>query len=125
MRWTLVTIVGAAIVLAACTGGARPSPTQVAQASSGAATVPNVVGVTTRVADQRIQAAGLLLEVELTGTLPEASQPDGLIQSQVPSAGTVITVGTIVTVRAVCVPKPCGSPTGGRHIYDPCTCATR
>jgi len=87
--------------------------------------VPNVVGVTTEVADVRLGAIGLLLEVNTTGGTPEAGQPDGLVRSQSPAAGTVVSAGSVVTVDAVCAPKPCPSPIGGAHIYDPCTCAMR
>jgi hypothetical protein len=126
MRWISAGI-GVSIMLTACTGGAQPSSTQAsqsAQASPNTATVPNVVGVTTQVADRRVKHAGLLLNVRLTG-LPMATQPDGLIQSQIPPAGTITAVRTSVRVNAVCVPKPCPSPTGGGQIYDPCSCATR
>jgi beta-lactam-binding protein with PASTA domain len=114
----LISLAGVAMtacLLAACTKPPSPPP---------GVTVPNVVGVTTMVADGRLQAADLLLEVNATGpSIP--TKPDGLIQSQVPSPGTDVPVGSTVTVRAVCTPKPCPSPIGGQHIYDPCTCATR
>jgi hypothetical protein len=119
--------IGAFIVLTACTSAAQPSSTQASRATQAGprtAIVPNLVGMTTQVADRGIKDAGLLLKVNMTG-LPVATQPDGLIQSQVPPAGSVIVAGAIVKVDAVCVPKPCPSPTGGRQIYDPCTCASR
>ncbi len=113
----------AGLVLTACTGGsAQPSPTEAPTVSGQA--VPDVVGVTTGVADVRLRAAGLFMEVNADG-LPNASQPDGLVQGQSPTAGTVVSAGSVVTVEAVCTPKPCPSPIGGAHIYDPCRCATR
>src|SRR5437879_12684850 len=99
-------------MLTACTGGhAQPYPTETPPRSGPA--VPNVVGVTTGVADVRLRAAGLLLKVKTTGATPEATQPDGLVQSQSPAAATIVSAGSVVTVGAVCTPKPCPSPIGG------------
>jgi beta-lactam-binding protein with PASTA domain len=114
----------AVLMFTACTGGhVQPSPTETPGRSGPA--VPNVVGVTTGVADVRLRAVGLLLEVNTTEGMPEATMPDGLVQRQSPAAGTVVSAGSVVTVDAVCTPKPCPSPIGAAHVYDPCTCATR
>ncbi len=112
----------ACIVLTACTGGGpQPSPTQ---GSPKGVAVPNVVGLTTTAADRTLQTERLLLEVNPTGT-PVGNQPDGLVVSQKPAGGARVSRGSVVTVDALCTPKPCPSPIGGQVIYDPCTCATR
>ena len=53
------------------------------------------MGVTTSVADVRLRAVGRLLEVASTGGAPQAMQPDGLVQSQSPAAGTVVSAGSV------------------------------
>jgi hypothetical protein len=115
-------------MLTACTDrGPQPSASHASSeqvAVPREVAVPKLVGSTTGVADRRLRDAGLHLEVHVTGT-PEGLQPDGWIVSQKPSPGGRVSKGSVVTVDAVCTPKPCPSPIGGQSIYDPCTCATR
>jgi beta-lactam-binding protein with PASTA domain len=82
--------------------------------------VPRLIGLKTGDADRVLGAGGLLLSVE-----PTDEDGDGTIVSQSPIPGTNVERGTVVTVRARCVPAPCPMPAEGAEIYDPCTCAAR
>src|SRR5262245_10902659 len=94
-RRTLTTLAVLAVVAAAFGAGwiahRPPQPT-------GSDTVPNVIGLTTKRADIRLQQAGLLLEVR-----PIGGGTDGVITTQSPVPGSRLVPGTSVEISARCL----------------------
>jgi hypothetical protein len=97
-----------------------PPPSPVA---TGAGIMPPLIGLQRTDAEVKLRAAGILFKV--VPVQPQAQASAGRVLAQHPAAGTSVAPKDEATITVICVPLPCPTPTGGKTIYDPCSCAMR